>query len=459
MKLRNKFIVSVLGFVAFTFAQPAITVHAEEPRTFTSRVLEVDSYSDTSEGGTDSDALRTASYISVNKLTKDGLRKVLLNPNLKKLDIADISNLPVEDVSKLYNYLCENNIEYSAILLAYENIKDSVGNDGTEAYVNAVDEYAADASAYYRSCATTVSTILNAAGYVDDYSSAGVSGLVSYFEAHPDDWECMGKLSAADMQEGDVIFIDRQSHKEDYIKGILSDSEFDLNDLIEALEEMGTENASDFVDETLDLGDDGDGWYDEGGNFHKSENQDYGYYDPSGAWCPYETGEGWFTEDCQFVPFTEEELAKRSGKTTYTPPSGGYKVFNPDSNGDGTIDDSEAKVWSDYWMNATGKVPDYSYYDTWKKEADEYQEKLTTTLESLDVDTLKALNGGPVKIHNHIVVWLGNDVIQKYYPDSNGNIVSGSYSEAYSRARSAAVSTFNFKGDYKIYRFVGEVDE
>ena len=45
--------------------------------------------------------------------------------------------------------------------------------------------------------------------------------------------------------------------------------------------------------------------------------------------------------------------------------------------------------------------------------------------------------------------------ITKYYPDSTGNIISGSYCEIYSRARSAAVSSFHFTGDYKIYRYKG----
>ncbi len=352
-------------------------------------------FCDTSDEGCNADELKTASFICVNKLSEEGLQKVLTNPNLEQIQIADITNLPVEDIAKLYPYLCKDNIEYSAILLAYENLKDSVGNDGTPVYMSAVDEFAPDSAAYYRSCATTVSVILNAAGYVDDYSSAGCSGLVDYFDKHPENWSNMGKLSPDQMQEGDVIFIDRQSHKEDYIKGILSDSDLDLAAIMDTIAMLEDENA-----ETMDMGDDGD----------------------------------------------EEKVGA-------TKPKGGVnEVFNPDADGNGTIDEAESKKWQDYWLAETGEVPDFSYYETWKREADEYKSKATERLNELDAETLKAIAGKSLIIHNHIILWLGNDVIQKYYPESTGNIISGSYSEAYGRARSAAVSNFNFTGDYRIYR-------
>ena len=427
----------------------SLTVAAADDKIFDNREFVYNN----SETCFDSDNLWTASYIYVNKLSNNGLQKVLRNNNLKELKIKDISNLNLsvlseENISKLYDYLCKDNIEYSAILLAYENVKDSVGNDGTDAYKHAVDTYAADASDYYRSCATAVSAILNASGYVEDYSSAGVSGLVNYFNTNPDEWEDLGKLKSSQMQEGDVVFIDRQSHKEDYIKGLMSDPDFDLEVLVSNLETIDSESANQIKDETLDLGSDEEGYYDESGNYIVYDLQDFGYYDPDGNWCGYETSEGYFGEDKQIHPFTDDRAKKG-----LEAPKGGYnKVFNPDQNGDGTIDETEAGAWSDYWTGLGEEVPDYSYYDTWKSEAEEYKTKLNTALNSLDENTLKALNGKQIKIHNHIIVWLGNDVIKKYYPNSTGNIVSASYSDTYTKARSAAVSSFNFKGDYHVYR-------
>ena len=138
------------------------------------------------------------------------------------------------------------------------------------------------------------------------------------------------------------------------------------------------------------------------------------------------------------------EVTKPKGKVT--------EVFNPDRNGDGIIDSIEAQKWCDYWIGKTGEVPPFEYYETWKKEAEEYTTRATEVLHSLDENTLKALVGQSLVIHNHIILWLGNDVIRKYYPESEGNIISGSYSDSYDSARSAAVSYFNFTGDYRIYR-------
>ncbi|WP_022762523.1 hypothetical protein [Butyrivibrio sp. AD3002] len=406
--------------------------------------------------GSDSEELKYARHINVNALTDKGLDYVLSNKNLISIEIKDISNLDIDKVSKLYPYLCKGNIEYSAILLAYEHIKDSIGNDGTDTYIYAVDTYAPDSSNYYRSCATTVSAILNAAGYMDDYSSASVTGLVNYFENKPDDWECMGRLGESEMREGDVIFIDRRSHKSDYIKGILSDPDFDLEKLVNELENLDNGNAKQVLDETLDFGADGDGYYDEEGNYYEFGTEEFGYYDPDGNWCGYETPDGRFDHDGSFHEFNEEELRENEGTSKLATPKGGYNnVFNPDQNGDGTIDDTEDRAWSDYWLRLTDDVPDYSYYETWKKESDEYKEKLNETLDKLDESNLQKINGKEIRIHDHIILWLGNDVITQYYADSTGNIISGSYSDIYSRARSAAVSKFTFTGDYKIYRYKG----
>jgi hypothetical protein len=414
-------------------------------------------FRDTNENGSDSEELKYARHIYVNALTDKGLDYVLSNKNLVSIQINDISNLDIEKVAKLYPYLCDGNIEYSAILLAYEHIKDSIGNDGTDTYIYAVDTYAPDSSDCYRSCATTVSAILNAAGYVDDYSSESVADLVDYFKRNPDDWKCVGKIGESKMQEGDVIFIDRRSHKSDYIKGILSDPDFDLEKLVSELENLDNENAQQVLDETLGYGSDGDGYFDEAGNFHEFETEEYGYYDPEGNWCGYETEEGWFADDGTFILFTEDEIRERNGTSKLAAPKGGYSnVFNPDQNGDGRIDDAEDQAWTDYWLSVSDDVPDYSYYETWKEEADAYKEKLNSTLDKLDASNLQKINGNEIRIHDHIILWLGNDVITKYYPDSNGNIISGSYCDVYSRARSAAVSSFNFTGDYKIYRYEGE---
>ena len=419
-------------------------------------ITKIHVFRDTRLYGSNSEELKYARHIYVNALTNKGLDYVLSNKNLVSIKINDISNLDIEKVAKLYPYLCEGNIEYSSILLAYEHIKDSIGNDGTDTYIYAVDTYAPDSSDCYRSCATTISAILNAAGYVDDYSSPAVSDLVNYFEKNRGDWKCVGRIGASQMQEGDVIFIDRRSHKSDYIKGILSDPDFDLEKLVSELENLDNDNAKQVLDETLDFGSDGDGYYDEAGNYHEFDTEDYGYYDPDGNWCGYETAEGWFDYDRTFHEFTEDELRERKGINKLAAPKGGYSdVFNPDQNGDGTIDGQEAQAWSDYWLKISDDVPAYSYYETWKKEADEYKEKLNETLGKLDDSNLQKINGKEIRIHDHIILWLGNDVITKYYPDSTGNTISGSYCDIYSRARSAAVSSFNFTGDYKIYRYKG----
>lgn len=461
MKLRKYMALAVLLAL---FTQNVLTVEAyytEDNMTIGEEGVKKDItrtqvFRDYRKYGSNAEELKYARYICVNALTEKGLDYVMSNKNLVSLKINDISNLGVEKVAKLYPYLCNGSIEYSAILLAYENIQDSIGNDGTDTYIYAVDTYAPDSSDYYRSCATTVSAILNAAGYVDDYSSPAVSDLVDYFEKNRDDWKCVGRIGESKMQEGDVIFIDRRSHKSDYIKGILSDPDFDLEKLVSELENLDNDNARQVLDETLDFGADGDGYFDEDGNFHEFDTEEFGYYDPDGEWVGFETTEGWFDYDGTFYEFSEEELRERNGTNKLAAPKGGYNdVFNPDQNGDGVIDDAEATIWSDYWLNISDDVPDYSYYETWKNEADAYKEKLNETLDKLDDSNLQKINGKEIKIHDHIILWLGNDVITKYYPDSEGNIISGSYCDIYSRARSAAVSSFNFSGDYKIYRYKG----
>lgn len=56
-------------------------------------------------------------------------------------------------------------------------------------------------------------------------------------------------------------------------------------------------------------------------------------------------------------------------------------------------------------------------------------------------------------VHDHVLVWVGNEKIRRVFPDSDGNSVSGSYSEAYKTARSAAIGKYNLTGDYRIYRY------
>lgn len=56
-------------------------------------------------------------------------------------------------------------------------------------------------------------------------------------------------------------------------------------------------------------------------------------------------------------------------------------------------------------------------------------------------------------VHDHVLVWVGNEKVRRVFPNSDGNSVSGSYSEVYKTARSAAVGKYNMTGDYRIYRY------
>lgn len=335
--------------------------------------------------------LKNASYVCVNKITEEGLEDLQKNGNLKYLSINDVSNLDLQELSKLYDYICKDNIELSTILLAYENLKDSYGNDGTDAYQHAVKTYC-DNIVVKRSCASVVSTALNAAGYVDDYASAGCSGLVNYFNTHPDEWVNMGVLTESEMQCGDVIFIDRQ--------GLLNNT-----------------------------------------NIQQSETSDYG------AIMTREEAEA-LLEDYF------DNVSTESAEWTLN------HIFYPDSDYNGEIDEEEADYWYRYWMWHTGSVPDYSFYDQWVANAEVFKEqKIREFMGESPESIVKSLNGGEQVvtngiIHNHIFMWLGNDVVQKYYPDSKGNIVSGSYTENYSQARSAAISRYNFTENYTVFRHI-----
>lgn len=57
-------------------------------------------------------------------------------------------------------------------------------------------------------------------------------------------------------------------------------------------------------------------------------------------------------------------------------------------------------------------------------------------------------------VHDHVLVWTGNETIRRFFPNSNGNSVSGSYSENYKAARSAAIGTYDMSGDYHVYRHI-----
>lgn len=104
---------------------------------------------------------------------------------------------------------------------------------------------------------------------------------------------------------------------------------------------------------------------------------------------------------------------------------------------------------SSYASAATADL--VSYY----KQADDWKNLGRLPLEKLqsgDIIFIDRKSHSKRAIHDHICVWVGNEKIKRLFPSSTGNIVSGSYDENYSNARSASVSTFDFKGDYRVYR-------
>ncbi len=350
----------------------------------------------TREAGCSDVHLKTAKHVRIGtRLTQMGMYYLEQNPNLQDLYVQDVSNFPEEEIEQLYPYMVKGNVSLAAVLMSYKNYNDSFGDDGTEAYQKIVNDLCPVSAQYMRSCATVVSAAINAAG-IGTCDSPNTAGLVTYFEKSSD-WKNMGRLRASSVQEGDIIFIDRKSHAKEYESGAMKDDEYSAE--VEYLEPYT-------------------------GGYDSTGHRNYATQDPTGS---------------------------------------SSEVFCPDQDGDGEVNDWEAEYWRCYWLRVnpgTGYVPSYDYYYTWKAEAEAAEKAAEEKRRQEEEEkAAKAKKKKKRVIHDHIFVWTGNDVIQRYFPGSDGNIVSGSYSEDYSEARSAAISKYNFTGDYRIYRYVGSDSE
>lgn len=351
-------------------------------------------YSDATDGCSDERLEYAANVIVDTYLTQEGIDLLKKNDRLVSLEVNDLSNFTDKDLSILYYPLVKGDIALAGVLFSYSNYNDSFGNDGTDLYKKVLANKCPNIKTY-RSCATTVSAAIRAAD-CGTCSYEGTAGLVNYFEAS-NDWINLGPLGADYLRSGDIIFIDRKSHAQQYISGEMTDSEQ------EAEEE-----------------------YVYKGGYDSTGHKNYETQDPTGV---------------------EEE------------------VFNPDQDGDGRINDWEAEYWKCYWERANagtdleGYVPYYEYYYVWKDKADkkkkekEAKEKEKKEKKEQKKQQQVVVNPTGRVIHDHIFVWTGNDVIRKRFPNSEGNIVSGSYTERYANARSSAVSKYNFTGDYRVYRY------
>lgn len=358
------------------------------------------------ENGCYDDELATAKHVYVDTfITRTGLDKLENNAKLESLNIQSMANFSERDKEILFPYLSRGNIALAATLMAYSDYYASFGNDGTHLYQRVVGELCPQIK-YYRSCATVVSAAMNAAG-VSSYGSAATAGLVDYYEDSPD-WQCLGQLTEEELMQGDIIFIDRKSHTVEYETGVMEDPEF--------VEEEKHE-------------------YEYKGGYDSTGHKNYENQEPTGQ--------------------VEE-------------------VFCPDQDGDGQVGEWEGEYWKCYWERANagteldGYVPPYEYYYVWKDEAEEKarkaeeakrrrEEEERQQREAASATTKRRVTGKRV-IHDHIFVWTGNEVIRQVFPESTGNIISGSYTENYANARSAAVSKYNFTGDYRVYRYIGEYD-
>lgn len=339
-------------------------------------------------GGCGDPHLLTAKKIVIRRLKDEGKLLLAKNQNAVSVEISDLSNLNEYDRSRLYRVLSRNDLSTAAILFAYENPRDSVGNDGTVLYQRKLEQFCPQIE-YLRSCATVVSVALCASG-LGDCKSAGTDALVSYLEKSPN-WKRMGALRKNKMEPGDIVFIDRKSHAAAYQSGAMQDSEFEAD--IEEEEEYH-------------------------GGYDSTGHRNYETQDPTGSVS---------------------------------------EVFDPDQDGDGRVNDWEAEYWRCYWQRVNGcdgYVPPYDYYATWLEAA----RVAAAEKERIREERRIAMEKRKKKIiHDHIFVWTGNETIKKFYPESKADIVSGSYTENYKKARSAALGTYNFKGDYRVYRYVGEL--
>ena len=347
------------------------------------------------KSGCNDDELETAKHIVIDtRLTHEGVEKISRNENLESLIVKDLSGMSQEDLITIYPYLVRGNPALAAVLFSYEDYYESFGNDGTDLYRHVMQEYCPSITTL-RSCATVVSAALNSAGLMT-YESAATAGLGEYFETHSD-WICIGQVSDNEvLRPGDVIFIDRKSHAAEYESGAMVDVEY--------------KTEEEYV-------------YEYNGGYDSTGHKNYETQDPTGS---------------------------------------SYEVFCPDQDGDGEVGEWEAEYWKCYWERVNPEdhyVPPYDYYYVWEKEAKEKeaQEKAKRE-EKAQKKVVKKKKVAPARIiHDHIFIWTDNDVIRQVYPSSTGNIISGSYTENYVNARSAAVSKYNFTGDYRVYRYIGGV--
>ena len=350
-------------------------------------------------GGCNDDELSMAKHVVIDtRLSGTGVKKLKENKNLETVNIKDLSNLSEAEKIAIFPYLVKGNPSLAAVLFAYEDYYESFGNDGTKLYQKVMKDYAPGIKTL-RSCATVVSAALNAAGLMD-YESAATAGLVDYFE-ESGEWINMGAVSEDGIiKPGDVIFIDRKSHAAEYTSGEMEDEEYTTEE--------------EYV-------------YEYTGGYDSTGHKNYQTQDPTGS---------------------------------------SYEVFCPDQDGDGEVGEWEAEYWKVYWERVnpdTLYVPPYDYYYVWEEEAkakeeEEKEEKERERREEAAAQgkTVRKTVPGRI-IHDHIFIWTGNEVIRQVYPDSTGNIISGSYTENYRNARSAAVSKYNFTGDFRVYRYIGPV--
>ncbi len=352
------------------------------------------------KGGCNDEELAYAKHVVIDtRLTAEGIEKIRQNENLETLTVKDLSLLSQEDLITIYPYLVKGNPALAAVLFSYEDYYESFGNDGTDLYRHVMKKYCPSITTL-RSCATVVSAALNSAGLMN-YSSAATAGLVEYFETHSD-WICIGQVSDNEiLRPGDVIFIDRKSHAAEYESGEMEDPEFKAEE--------------EYV-------------YEYTGGYDSTGHKNYETQDPTGS---------------------------------------SYEVFCPDQDGDGEVGEWEAEYWKCYWERVNTEdhyVPPYDYYYVWEDEAKKKEEEEKAEREAKKREEEEQKQGtrkrkaAPARIiHDHIFIWTDNDVIRQVFPSSTGNIISGSYTENYVNARSAAVSKYNFTGDYRVYRYIGKV--
>ncbi len=167
------------------------------------------------EDGTSSKYLSKAVYVKADYVTKQGIRRLVKNKKLKTLEVQDFSNFSEDELKKLYLPMAKDNIAVAALLFAYENVDDSVGNSGTYLYRKVLTKFCPSIKTF-RSCASAVSAAINGAR-VSDIESASVAGMVSAFKAD-DEWHNLGKLPEERMKPGDIILIKRTGGQRNHVQ-------------------------------------------------------------------------------------------------------------------------------------------------------------------------------------------------------------------------------------------------